>query len=137
MAQTEANGQTACEDWVRSCWLPTRYGQAFHRESLQISTGVFDCDAVSADGRIVAAISTSCAGAPSGQRGVGQLFLLRTGMGFLLLAGAARAIVVLTQRDLYDQCEKERRRGRMPDGVELVYAELPAELAAQVGANGG
>jgi hypothetical protein len=74
------------------------------------SGGVFDFDAVSADRSIVATISTSGTKTASGKHAVGKLLKLRADMLFLLLANAPRSLVVLTERDMYDLCLKERPR---------------------------
>ncbi len=45
--------QIQVEDWIRRNWMPKKFGQKFHRERLQLSSGgVFDFDAVSADNKI-------------------------------------------------------------------------------------
>jgi hypothetical protein len=46
----------------------------------------------------------------SGKHAVGKLLKLRADMLFLLLANAPRSLVVLTERDMYDLCLKERLR---------------------------
>ncbi len=131
MADTRC--QLECEDWVRLNWLPKRYDQPFHRERVELSSGgVFDFDAVSADRSIVATISTSGAKTASGKHAVGKLLKLRADMLFLLLANAPRSLVVLTERDMYDLCLKERQGGRMPQSIEFVHAKLPKDLAERL-----
>jgi hypothetical protein len=74
------------EDWVRREWLPKQYEQGFSRERLKLSSGgVFDFDAVSADGSIVATVSTSRARTKTGKYAVGKMLKLRSDMFFLLL----------------------------------------------------
>jgi len=121
--------QLECEDWVRLHWLPERYGQAFYRERLRLeSGGFFDFDAVSADRQIAANISTSGACTASGKRGAGKLAKLRADMLFLMMAQVARRVLVLTERDMYERCVRERGNGRVPTSVEIVHAPLPAAL---------
>src|SRR6266404_9696240 len=59
--------QLEVEDWVRREWLPQEFGQRFSRERLKLTPGgFFDFDAVSADEKIVASISTSAARTATG-----------------------------------------------------------------------
>ena len=89
MAQTGV--QLEVEDWVRREWLPREFGQKFSRERLKLTSGgVFDFDAVSADGKIVASISTSAAHTARGKLGVGKLAKIRADMLFLLMATFAQ-----------------------------------------------
>lgn len=131
MADTRV--QLEVEDWVRAHWMPNQYGQRFHRERLRLSSGgVFDFDAVSSDGKIVATISTSGATTASGKRAVGKLLKIRSDMFFLLLAEAERRLVLLTERDMYDLCRSEKESGRVPASIEFVHVQIPAELAARL-----
>jgi hypothetical protein len=131
MADTRC--QLECEDWVRLHWLPTRFGQQFHRERLRLSSGgFFDFDAVSQDRSIAATISTSGATTASGKHAVGKLMKLRSDMLFLLLANRPQSLIVLTEQDMYRLCLKEREGGRAPNSIEFLYAELPPELAQRL-----
>lgn len=49
-------------------------------------------------------------------------------MLFLMMAEAKRRIIVLTERDMYDQCEKEKAGGRVPPEIEFACATLPNEI---------
>lgn len=109
--------------------MPLHLGSTFRRERLRLrSGGVFDFDAVSADDKVVASISTSGCKTASGKNAVGKLLKIRSDMLFLLLVEADRRIVVLTECDMYDQCLKEREGGRVPAEIEFVCADLPDEL---------
>lgn len=131
MADTRC--QLECEDWVRQVWMPTEFAQPFFRERVRLrSGGVFDFDAVSADQSIVATISTSNATTSSGKNAVGKLMKLRSDMLFLLLAAPKRALMVLTEKDMYDAMQKERAGGRVPPEIEFYCASLPAELAERL-----
>ena len=131
MADTRC--QLECEDWVRQVWMAAEFGQQFRRERVKLNSGgVFDFDAVSADDAIVATISTSGSRTASGKLGVGKLMKLRSDMLFLLLAGPKRALVVLTEADMYQACLKERAGGRVPKEIEFYHAPLPDELAARL-----
>jgi len=127
MANTRV--QLEAEDWVTREWLPKMFGQPFHRDRVSLrSGGVFDFDAVSPDRKVIAAISTSSASTSGGKLAVGKLQKIRSDMLFLLLANAERRLVVLTERDMYELCLKEREGGRVPEEIEFAHAELPACL---------
>jgi hypothetical protein len=131
MADTRC--QLECEDWVRQEWMPNRFGQAFHRDRVRLSSGgVFDFDAVSADGATIATISTSGAKTSGGKHAVGKLMKLRSDMLFLLLASPKRALMILTEHDMYELCEKEKEGGRAPRNIEFHHAPLPPDLAAKL-----
>jgi hypothetical protein len=131
MADTRC--QLECEDWVRLRWLPPKFGQQFHRERLQLSSGgMFDFDAVSADQTIAATISTSGAVTASGKLAVGKVMKLRSDMLFLMLAARPKSLMVLTEEDMYRLCLKERQGGRVPSEIEFLYAELPSELSERL-----
>ncbi len=121
------------EDWVRRNWMPTRFGKRFSRERLRLrSGGVFDFDAVSEDQSIVATISTSGSRTSGGKNAVGKILKLRSDMLFLTLVEAERRIIVLTETDMLDQCGKESAGGRVPNEIEFVCAEIPAELRTRL-----
>lgn len=131
MADTRC--QLECEDWVRQDWMRERFGQTFHRDRVRLTSGgVFDFDAVSADGKTVATISTSNARTSGGNLATGKLMKLRSDMLFLMLASPLRAVIVLTERDMYELCEKEKEAGRAPRNIEFHHAPLPADLAAKL-----
>lgn len=131
MADTRTQAQV--EDWVRKDWMPSKFGQQFRRERLRLSSGgVFDFDAVSADDRIVASISTSGGKTSGGKLGVGKLQKLRADMLFLTMVAADKRLIILTERDMYEVCLKENQGGRVPLGIEFHLADLPAELAAKL-----
>ena len=85
MADTSFQRQV--EGWVRNTWMPAAFGLTFAPRKLALrSGGVFDFDAVSPDGKIVANISTSSHRLASGKHGVGKVMKLRSDMLFLLMA---------------------------------------------------
>ena len=121
--------QIGVEDWVRRNWMPGQYGVKFFRERLPLrSGGVFYFDAVSDDRTIVATISTSGSKTSGGKHASGKILKLRSDMLFLTMVEAERRIVVLTERDMCDQCEKEVAGGRVPSEIEFVCATIPDEL---------
>ena len=74
----------------------------------------------------------SSAQTSSAKRGSGKLMKLRSDMLFLILASPKRAVMVLTERDMYELCEKEKEGGRVPRNIEFHHAPLPIDLAAKL-----
>jgi hypothetical protein len=127
--------QLEVEDWVRRNWMPTQFGVKFFRERLRLrSGGVFDFDAVSEDHSIVATISTSGSKTAGGKNAVGKMLKLRSDMLFLTLVEAKRRLIVLTEKDMCSQCEKEFESGRVPKEIEFAYAPIPDELRTRLSA---
>lgn len=134
MADTRV--QVEVEDWVRREWMPQHFGQQFFRERVKLSSGgFFDFDAVSADRKFVATISTSGALTASRKYAVGKMMKIRSDMYFLLLTAAERKVVVLTERDMYDRCLKEITCGRVPPSIELAHVKIPEDLEARLQAS--
>ena len=125
--------QLEVEDWVRRNWMPSHFGMRFSRERLALrSGGVFDFDAVSEDHSIVATISTSGAKTSGGKHAVGKMVKLRSDMLFLTMVQAKRRVIVLTERDMCDHCEKEAEGGRVPPEIEFACAIIPGELRVKL-----
>ena len=89
---------------------------------------MFDFDAVSDDRSIVATISTSSAKTSGGKYAVGKILKLRSDMLFLTMVEAKQRIIILTERDMCDQCEREAAGGRVPPEIQFVCAILPDDL---------
>jgi hypothetical protein len=53
-------------------------------------------------------------------------------MLFLTMVETKRRVMVLTERDMLDQCEKEFAGGRVPKEIEFVCATLPEELRTRL-----
>jgi hypothetical protein len=131
MADTRC--QAECEDWVRQEWMREHFGQTFRRDRVRLTSGgVYAFDAVSADGATLATISTSNSKTSGGKLAVGKLMKLRSDMLFLILADPKTAMVILTERDMYELCGKEKASGRTPPQVQFHHAPLPPELAAKL-----
>ena len=125
--------QLEVEDWVRRNWMSSHFGMRFSRERLALrSGGVFDFDAVSEDLSVVATISTSGSKTSGGKSAVGKILKLRSDMLFLTMVEAKRRLVILTGRDMCDQCEKEAAGGRVPPEIEFACAMIPEELRARL-----
>lgn len=125
--------QLEVEDWVRRNWMPEQFGTKFSRERLPLkSGGVFDFDAVSEDRSIVPTISTSGSKTAGGKHAVGKILKLRSDVLFLTMVEAKRRIIVLTEQDMCEQCQKEFEGGRVPKEIEFVCAVIPDELRARL-----
>ena len=121
--------QIEIEDWVRRNWMLDQFGMRFSRERLPLrSGGVFDFDAVSDDRSIVATISTSGARTSGGKYAVGKMHKLRSDMLFLTMVDAQRRVIILTEQDMFDQCEKEAAGGRVPLEIQFMCVTLPDDL---------
>jgi len=57
---------------------------------------------------------------------------LRSDMLFLTMIDAKRRIVLLTEKDMCDQCDKEMQGGRVPPEIEFVCAILPNEMRTRL-----
>src|SRR5437762_504589 len=113
--------QLEVEDWVRRNWMADQFGTRFSRERVPLrSGGVFDFDAVSHDHSIVATISTSGSMTAGGNNASGKILKLRSDMLFLTMVKGERRVMVLTERDMCDRCEKEAAGGRVPPEIEFV-----------------
>ena len=131
MADTRC--QVECEDWIRREWMPTVFGQPFYRERVQLTSGgVFDFDAVSADQTIVASISTSGSRTAPGKHATGKMMKLRSDILYLLMTKAARRLVILCEKDMYERCKREVGGGRLPKEIEFFHAPLPDALAIRL-----
>jgi len=125
--------QLEVEDWVRRNWMVQQFGTRFTRERLRLrSGGVFDFDAVSEDHSIVATISTSGSKTAGGKHAVGKILKLRSDMLFLTMVEAKKRVIVLTEHDMCNQCEKEAAGGRVPPEIEFVCALIPDDLRARL-----
>ncbi len=122
--------QLEVEDWVRRNWMQKQFGTRFSRERVRLHPGgVFDFDAVSDDGSIIATISTSGSRTAGGKNAVGKMLKLNSDMLYLTMAvGTKRRIVVLTEEDMYKKCMEVKHAGRTPGEIELVCAKLPVQL---------
>jgi hypothetical protein len=126
----DSSVQLVVENWIRREWLPKAYGQVFRSASLRlVPGGDFNFDAVSADNSIVANISTSNTKTARGKLAAGKIQKIRADVLFLLMAQADKRLIVLTERDMFDFWEAEKRSGRVPLKIEFLRVELPADIS--------
>jgi hypothetical protein len=125
--------QLQVEKWGCEVWLPEKYGQTFRPARLRLETGgYFNFDAVSEDNAIVANISTSSAFTAGGRGPAAKIQKLRTDMLFLVMADVEKRFVILTEKDMYELCLREKANGRVPNAIEFLHASLPADSAIEL-----
>jgi hypothetical protein len=113
--------------------MPQQFGDDFFRERVGLTSGgVLDFNAVNRDRTVVGTISTSSARTSGGNWATGAVMKLRSDMLFLVLAAPRRALLILTERNMYDLCLKERSIGRVPPQIEFFHASLPNDLAVKL-----
>ena len=131
MADTSAQRRAA--QWVIEEWLPKKFDAEFRIEPVALSSGgQYKFDAVSKDGTIVVAISTSAATTSSGKTAIGKMNKIRSDMFFLLLTKARRRVLILTEEDMYNRCLAEKDRGRVPEQIEFLHVNLPVHIKKSV-----
>lgn len=133
MANTSA--QHLAEAWVIETVLPSHFpGIAFAGRKLKLKWGgFFAFDAVSQDGTIVVAISTSSARTAKGKAATAKFQKLKTDSLYLLhVESARRRLMVFTEQSMLEYFKKEVSSGRFPPEIELVHIELPIEILAKV-----
>lgn len=125
--------QIDVEKWVRETWLADEFGRTFRAERLRLVTGgYFNFDAVSDDDSIVANISTCNAFTAGGRGAAAKIQKLRADMLFLLMADVQKRFIVLTEKDMFDLCQREKENGRVPPEIEFLHAPLPPQQAGEL-----
>jgi hypothetical protein len=90
------------EPWIRE-QLAQRYGQSFNSQILAlVSGGRHEFDAVSDDGRVVAAIKTSSGLTAGGRRPAGKINACLADLYYLSLIDAAVRLLILTNPDFFE-----------------------------------
>jgi hypothetical protein len=94
---------------------------------------MFEFDAVSPDGRIVGAVSTSAARTATGKGAAAKYQKLKTDALYLLhVQEIERRLMVFTELPMLQYFEKQRAIGRFPPEIELWHIELPPDIHALV-----
>jgi hypothetical protein len=127
--------QREIENWIRHYWLPSIFKGVFIKKKIRLSSGgVFEFDAVSDDETIAVNISTSSAVTSGGKRGSGKLQKIRADIYFLLLLpdSVKRRLLLFTEPDMVELCQKEQKNGRIPQNIEIIVVELPENLKAKL-----
>jgi hypothetical protein len=113
------------EAWVRDCWLPQHLGSQFTARRVQLTWGgMYNCDAVSEDGKVLVAVTTCTGQTATGNNASAKMSKIREDVLFLSGAAAEDRIVVLTDKQMFDRCVTESRNGRMPPEVRFLHAPL-------------
>lgn len=125
------------EPWVRS-WLAKRFpGHSFGGRKLilgnivQDNPGEHEFDAVSEDNSIVAAIKGHSWKTRGGNLPAAKYASLYQELYFLSLVQADKRLLILTNKEMY-QDFKLRSRGKIADGIELIFCELPESMSQQL-----
>jgi hypothetical protein len=129
MADTRAQHQA--EQWVVQQGLASLFpGVSFAKRKVKLTWGgEFEFDAVSPDGKIVGAVSTSAARTASGKGAAAKYQKLKTDALYLLHAHEVeRRVIVFTELAMLQYFEKQRELGRFPPEIELRYIALPPDM---------
>ncbi len=123
--------KTKVEDYVRS-WLADKFGKPFHSELLFLTqvknpAAKHEFDAVSEDRKIVCSIKTASWTTSGGKRGSGKIHGAYAEPYFLDHVSAGARYLVLTDREFFDKLSHEIQ-GKLSEGLDLLYCELPDEL---------
>ncbi len=125
--------QLKVEEFIRTHVLPEKYGLPFYHKELKLNSGgQFSFDAVSKDGTIVANISTSTGKTATGKYPSAKVQKLRADMLFLLLTETKHRLIVLTEKDMFDLCKREKEAGRTPVEINFLLAEIPEVLREEL-----
>jgi hypothetical protein len=110
--------------------LASKYGQLFYKKKLILcSGGEVEFDAVSDDEKVVGMISTSAWKTKSGKNGMGKLLKIRSDiLSLIQLKHNTKKIVILTEKDMYDKCIKEKYNGKIPREISFYLVTVPAHI---------
>lgn len=125
------------EPWVRDNWLKERYGQTFQSQMTPLTgiggtdPGQHEFDAVSEDGSIIAAIKGHSFKTAGGNLPSAKFASLYQELYFLSLIKAKKRLLTFTNQEMYDDFVK-RSKGKVADGIELIYCQLPEPMRRRV-----
>ena len=119
------------EPFVRET-LTDEYGAPFEARTLVLSSGgTHEFDAVSADGRVVAAIKSSSGKTAGGNIPSAKIRGVEADLYYLCLASAPHRLLVLTDPEFYNIILKALA-GRIAAGISIKLITLPPEMQARV-----
>lgn len=133
MADTSA--QKKAELWIVGHFLPQRFDGILFREQTVhlVWGGEFAFDAVSEDRSIIGLVSTSAARTSGGKQATAKIQKLKCDTLYLTnVSVPCRKLLVFSERSMLEKFQKDVRLGRFPSDIELIHAELPAKLLAEV-----
>lgn len=121
--------QMECERWIVESWLPATFEISFQKAKVTMQgRGQFEFDAVSADKKIIANVSTAPAFTYQGKIASGKKSKLRADCLMLTLGTGERKMMLLTESSMHKMALKEQSEGRLPLDIELWLVELPDSL---------
>lgn len=133
MADTSA--QKRAERWIVQHFLPGQFGGlAFEEQKVPLRWGgLFAFDAVSNDRGIIGLVSTSSAKTSGGKLATAKIQKLKCDTLYLTnIDNPCRKLLVFSELSMLQQFQKEALAGRFPKEIELLHAQLPEEIYAQV-----
>lgn len=123
--------KNAVEAFVRE-QLASRYGVPFQSRVLTLVTGgTHEFDAVSADGRVVAAIKAHSGKTARGHHPAAKVRDAEAELYHLTLVAAPIRLLVLTNREFFGIME-QRLTGRLAPGIALEHIRLPDDIQQEV-----
>ena len=127
--------KTEVEPFVR-LWLSERYGVDFTPDQVELTGAApprrsHGFDAVSVDRRVIAGINGSSGKTSGGKNPSGKIHKAYQELYFLAMAKAEHRLLVLTDPGFYEIMKRETQ-GRLVDGLEILYCELPIEIKEKV-----
>lgn len=125
--------QHKVERWIVEHELPKVYGEPFAKRIVSLTWGgSFEFDAVSADAKVVACVSTSCCRTASGKNAIGKFHKIKADTLYLLHANATeRLVLVFTDPGMVKHFEAERQRGRFPPATAIELRLSPKNFGSQ------
>jgi len=136
MADTSINCEA--ERWIVANGLAQHWPDVlFMPKKLRLVWGgEFAFDAVSNDGSVIVAISTSAARTATGKLATAKYQKLKTDALYLLHTELlARKVMVFTEHCMKEYFVQHAKAGRFPPEIELIYIPLPTELQGKVEAS--
>lgn len=134
MADTKI--QRKAEEWIVENELPRLYGQRFSKGRVTLLWGGrFEFDGVSADGKTIVCVSTSCCRTAGGRPAIAKYQKIRADALYLLNAqDVKRRVLAFTDQGMIQQFEREQLAGRFPppEVIELQLVSLPEVLATEL-----
>lgn len=122
----DSTAQLAVERWICNEHLTTLFRQPFHKRKLPLAWGaLFEFDAVSEDGQVVAVISTSKRFTSGGRPGVGKQTKIERDLAFLHGTECMERLGIFTESCMHEWALGEQRKGRISPNVQLILVEIP------------
>ena len=133
MADTSA--QKRAELWVVRDFLPKKFnGLSFEEQPVQLVWGGnFAFDAVTTDHSTVGLVSTSSAKTVGGNQATAKIQKIKCDTLYLLnIATPCQKLLIFSELSMLDYFQKNVKSGRFPKNIELLLAELPSDILAEV-----